>query len=268
MLFYIRYTKALGDDAIYTRLRNADDYFWDFTNSVWVATLTADCKTFLIEREDDLDPTDSLYSAPATLPAGGPWVEESVLASNGKVLGYDNTSVAVESTQLTLRQMLFAYVGNASNVFSKVCGSFVGTIDFYVCSYDDFAADMADPGGTRVCTLASTGVMSNVTNIATDGEVLYIKLSADFECLTATVVNLYNAANTGSTRIYVPKDVGYVAALTAYYPTTASGLLVYENSQLISLGETAYGKALGMIPNINWTNISQPVQLTTSAIIV
>jgi len=33
------------------------------------------------------------------------------------------------------------------------------------------------------------------------------------------------------------------------------------------LGETAYGKALGMIPQINWDRISQPVQLTTTAVI-
>jgi hypothetical protein len=226
----------------------------------------------------DGDAVDSLYSASATLPAGGPWVEETVLVSSNRVLGYDNTSVPIESTQLTLRQLVIAYVGNISNVFSKVCGSFVGTIDFYTCTYTEFSDDMEDPGGDFICKLNSSGVMLDETNTAyaadslpvVNGDVLYFTLPSTFSCLTATTVNLYNAANTGSTRIYVPKDVGYVAALTAYYPTTASGLLVYENSQLqlISLGETAYGRAIGMIPSINWSNISQPVQLTTTAVVV
>jgi hypothetical protein len=222
---------------------------------------------YLIERDDN-DSVDSLYSAPATLPAGGPWVEEVVVASTNRILGYDNTSVPIEETQLTLRQLLYGYAGDAENVFSKVCGSFVGTIDFYVCTYSEFENNMADPGGTRVCTLAATGVMSNISNIATNGEVLYMKFSNDFNCLGNTVVNIYSAANTGNTRVYVPLGVQYVAGLGAYYPTTGSGLLVYENGALISLGETAYGKALGMIPQINWDRISQPVQLTTTAVVV
>jgi hypothetical protein len=270
MLFYIRYTQGLGDNAIYTRLRGADGYFWDFSTQAWVGTEISDCRVYLLER-DDYDSVDSLYSAEASLPAGGPWVEETVLVSSNRVLGYDNTSVPIESTQLTLAQMLFAYIGNANNVFSKVCGSFIGTLDFYACSFTQFENNMADPGGTRVCTLASTGVMSNVTDIATSGEVLYFKMSSNpaFSALVAApTINIYSATNTGNTRVYVPIGVQYVASLGAYYPTTDSGLLVYENSNLISLGETAYGKALAMIPNINWDRISQPVQLTTTAVIV
>ena len=270
MLFYIRYTADFGDAALYTRLRNATGQFWDFTALTWINTETAACGVALLER-DDGDSVDSLYSADpdkAILPAGGPWVEEVVLFGTGKVIGYDNTSVPIESTQLTLRQVLFAYIGNASNVFSKVCGSFIGTIDFYACSYSAFENNMADPGGTRVCTLASTGEVSNVTNIATGGEVLYLKLGSTFSCLTATTVNIYNATNTGNTRVYVPLGLSYVASIGAYYPTTSAGLLVSQNGQLISLGETAYGKALGLIPTINWDRISSPIQLTTSTILV
>ena len=267
MIFYIRYTEGLGASAIYVRLRDGEGQFWDFTNLEWVASETADCQLDLVER-DDSDGVDSLYSASAALPTGGPWVEEVVLAATNKVLGYDNTSIPVESTQLTLRELLFAYIGHADNVFSKVCGSFVGTIDFYSASFFEFSNDMGFPGdGIRVCTLANTGVMSNVTDIATSGEVLFIKFSSDFNCLSNTVINIYNAANTGNIRVYVPLGVQYVAGLDSYYPTTGSGLLVYENGQLISLGETAYGKALGMIPQINWDRISQPVQLTTTAVI-
>ena len=275
MIFYIRYTQGLGDAAIYTRLRNDEGEFWDFTNLVWVVYETVDCQISLLEH-DDGDSVDSLYSAPASLPAGGPWVEETVLASNNRVLGYDNTSVAVEDTQLTLKQSLYAYIGSTSNIFSKIAGSFVGTLDFYTCSYDSFAANMADPTSTFICKLNASGQMLDIANVVTTtpvnvtGEVLFFKFSSaptSFNCLTATVVNLFNYVNKGNTRIYVPLGAAYVATLGAYYPTTDSGLLVYENAQLISLGETAYGKALGMIPSINWDRISQPVQLTTTAVI-
>lgn len=279
MLFYIRYDEGLGDTTVYTRLRNATGQFWDFTSLVWVDTETTECRVYLAER-DDGDTVDSLYSASAALPAGGPWIEETVtLAATqaipaGRVLGYGRTDTEVEDTQLTLKQILFGYIGSIANVFSKVCGSFVGTINFYTCSYDAFAANMADPGGTFICKLNASGQMLDIsdvvttTPIAVDGEVLYFKLSSTFSCLVATVVNIYNAVNTGNIRCYVPLGAGYVAGIAAYYPTTSSGLMLYENAQLISLGESAYGKALGMIPSINWTNISQPVQLTTTAVIV
>jgi hypothetical protein len=275
MVLFIRYTVGLGDDEIYTRLRNASGYFWDFTALAWVVSESADCRIWLAEW-DDTDTIDSLYSADATLPAGGPWVEEVVASSTGKVIGYDITSVPIESTQLTLRQILIGYIGSASNIFSKIVGSFVGTLEFYACSYAAFAANMADPGGTFICKLNASGQMLDVsdavttTPIAIDGEVLYIKFSSStaFSCLAAAVVNIYNSVNKGNTRVYVPLGAQYVASLGAYYPTTSSGLLVYENAQLISLGETAYGKALGLIPSINWDNISQPVQLTTTTVVV
>jgi len=269
MLLFIRYLKSLGDSAIYTRLRDNTARFWDFVGLSWVDGLTDNCKIWLAETQDD-DTVDSLYSSQAVLPAGGPWIEETVLSSTGRVLGYDYTATSIENTQMTLRQLLFAYSGNANNVFSKVCGSFVGTINFYVCSYSDFAASMNDPSNsTLVCTLASTGVMSNTTYINTDGEVLFFKLSSSFTALVSPpTVNIYSAANTGNTRVYVPLGVQYVADIAAYYPTTSGGLLVYENGNLVNLGESAYGKALAQIPNINWDRISQPVQLNTTATIV
>lgn len=273
MLFYIRYTQGLGDDAIYIRLRNATGEFWDFTALAWVSTESTACQVYLAEH-DDTDSIDSLYSAPATLPAGGPWVEEAVLVSNNRVLGYDNTSVPIQNTSLTLREMLYAYVGSITNIFSKIAGSFVGTLDFYTCTYSAFETNMADPGGTFICKLNASGQLLDIANVVTtapilvNGDVLYMKFGTTFSCLTATVVNLYNSVNKGNTRIYVPLGAAYVASLGAYYPTTTSGLLVYENSSLISLGETAYGKALGMIPSIDWTRISQPVQLTTTSVIV
>lgn len=270
MVLYIRYTKGLGDSAIYTRFRDQMGRFWDFTGSQWLTSLTSTCKAWLTESiYTDDDSVDSLYSAQANIPDGGPWVEETVLASTGKVIGYGDSTIPVESTELTMQVFLMAYIGNASNVFSKRCGSFVGTVDFYVCSYSDFAADMNNPANsTRVCTLNASGVMSNVGSIATSGEVLFLRFSSDFNCLADTIFTVANATNKGTTYIFVPLGLQYVASIIAYYPTTDSGLRIYENGQFISLGVTAYGKALAMIPQINWDNISQPVQLVTTSVVV
>ncbi len=265
MLLFIRTTEGLGDDGVYTRLRDSSGNYWNFTALTWDAAVTTPCKVFLYETQDA---DDSLYSNTATIPAGGPWIEETVLNATGRVIGYDTTTGVVDSETLNLKQSLFGYIGNALNVFSKVQGSFVGTLDFYVCTFAAFSANMANPGGTRVCTLSSTGVISNVTNIATSGEVLYIKLGSTFNCLAATVVNIYNAANTGNIRCYVEKDVQYVASISAYYPTMESTLLVYQNGQLISLCESAYGRAIALIPTIDWDRISSPVQLVTTQVIV
>lgn len=267
MLLFIRYTQGLADDGIYTRLRDASGNYWNFATLAWNVALTTPCKVFLVETQDA---DDSLYSGSAAIPAGGPWIEEIVLEASGRVVGYETTQGAVDSETLSIKRSLFGYIGNASNIFSKVQGSFVGTIDFYVCSFANFSANMANPTGTLVCSLSSTGVMSNATNIATSGEVLFFKLSSStvFSCLADTIVNIYNYANKGNIRCYVPLGAAYVSAVGAYYPTLESGLLVYEGGNLISFGETAYGKSLAMIPGIDWTRITQPVQLVTTAVVV
>jgi hypothetical protein len=269
MIFFIRYLEGQGGTALYTRLRNAAGYFWDFGYLGWTDTEANSCKLYLAES-DDGDSVESLYSAEGSVPAGGPWIEEVVRASDGRVIGYDYVTAAVENVALTLKQLLYSYVGDAANVFSKISGSFIGQVNFYAASYADFAASPADPGGTLVCTLSSTGVMSNTTNIATDGDVLYFKLSETptaFEALADTVINIYSDANKGNVRVYVPNGAQLVAADYVYYPTSQGGLLVYENGNIVQFAETAWGKAIGMIPNINWERISQPVVLTTTSVI-
>lgn len=271
MLFFIRYTKAEGDTALYTRLRNASGQYWNFNYLEWVNAVDedADCRVYLTETQDN-DAVEALYSGEGTSPQGGPWIEEVVRVSDGRVIGYDNSVAPIESIQLTLKQLLYSYVGDANNVFSKLCGSFVGVIDFYVTSYSDFAANQGAPNGTLVCTLASTGVMSNVTNIATSGDVLYFKLSetpTSFEALANITVNIYNDSNKGNIRVYVPLGAQLVSADYVYYPTTQGGLLVYENGALVQFAETAYGRAIGLIPSIDWDRITQPVVLTTTSVI-
>ena len=270
MIFFIRYTKNLGSTAIYTRLRNDSGQYWDFSYLVWVNDdLTVRTRVYLTETQD-ADAVEALYSAEVSIPSGTRWVEETVLASTSRVIGYNYVVAPAETIALTLKQLLYAYVGSADNVFSKISGSFVGQIDFYVATYAAFSGSGADPGGTQVCTLASTGVMSNTTDIATDGNILYFKLSETptaFEALSSVVVNIYNDSNKGNIRIYVPNDTALVSADYVYYPTANGGLMVYENGNLIPFAETAYGQAIGLIPSINWDRISQPVVLTTTSVL-
>lgn len=89
MLFFVRTTKSLGNAAVYARLKDTTGKFWDFTGLVWAATLSASCKVPLIEYADG-DPLESLYMAEAIIPAGGPWIEEAVLDSDGTVIAFDN----------------------------------------------------------------------------------------------------------------------------------------------------------------------------------
>lgn len=277
MILFIRYTSGLGDSEIYTRLRDATGQFWNFTELTWAGSLTEDCKVYLTESStDDLDPVDSYYSKTADLPAGGPWVEETVLNSTGKVIGYGNTEQITDSQTLNLKQTLFAYPGHVSNLFSKVSGSYVGTVDFYCTSYTDFSNNMTDPGGDFICSLSAAGIMLDqfgaeypVDSLpVVSGEVLYFKYSTSFQCLLNTTINIFNYINKGSIRVYIPKDLNYNDVIVSYYPTSGGGLLVYQNGNLIHISESMYGRAIAMIPSINWDNISQPVQLTTTAVIV
>lgn len=89
MLFFVRTVKSLGNSAVYARLKNTTGQFWDFTGLSWVVTLSANCKVFLTEYADG-DPLESLYMAEAIIPAGGPWIEEAVLESDGTVIAFDN----------------------------------------------------------------------------------------------------------------------------------------------------------------------------------
>lgn len=91
----IRYTKTLGNSAIYFRLRGkgADaGKFWNFVTLAWVTPQINDCRVFATEYADN-DPYDSEYATEVTVPTGGPYIVEAVLASNSEVLGTDTTAI-------------------------------------------------------------------------------------------------------------------------------------------------------------------------------
>jgi len=91
MTAYIRYTKNLGNSAIYIRLRNHTGQFWDFVGLLWITTEISDCRIFLNEKADS-DPTESLYVNNLVIPIDEFYVQEAVLVSTGEVVGIDTTA--------------------------------------------------------------------------------------------------------------------------------------------------------------------------------
>jgi hypothetical protein len=90
MRFFIRTTKGLGNATVYARLRNSSGYFWDFVGLSWVTPITVNCKLFLPEYADN-DTLESIYMGSASIPAGGPWIQEAVNDSTDSVYGSDDT---------------------------------------------------------------------------------------------------------------------------------------------------------------------------------
>jgi hypothetical protein len=86
----IRYTKALGNSALYVRARDATARYWDWTGLAWSATETAACKQALTERADS-DAAESRYMASVALPPSVQSILEYVLVSTAEVLGEEST---------------------------------------------------------------------------------------------------------------------------------------------------------------------------------
>lgn len=97
MLFFVRTTAGLGNSTIYARLKDTTGQYWNFVTLAWVALLVADCKVYLTEYPDG-DPDESLYMAEATIPAGGPWIEEAVDETDDSVIAFDNNVMGELST--------------------------------------------------------------------------------------------------------------------------------------------------------------------------
>lgn len=91
MIAYIRYDQGEGSANVYCRLRKADGKYWDFVALGWVTSLTADCKTYLAEVNNDSDPSTSLYCGSVTVPDGGPWIQEVVTNDDNTMIGYGHT---------------------------------------------------------------------------------------------------------------------------------------------------------------------------------
>jgi hypothetical protein len=282
MIFFIRTTKGLGNTAVYARLRNAIGKYWNFSTLAWDTVESSNTKIFMTEYADS-DLVESLYeSVDASIPAGGPWRQEAVLSSTGEVLGYDSTSVAIESTAIStivdpltslivglVRDKYFAYIGNANNVVSKTSGNFVGLVHFYFVMMDDFLANpiAAPVVGNKICTLHPDGTMTDDGGLAVDGDILIFSLES-FNCLDDLIINFYNDATKTNIRIYLPKDLMQSDSSVSYYPTTFGSIMTSNGAALVNISETAYGKALAMIPTINWDRLSAPIVIPQSTVLI
>lgn len=116
MLESVRFTKGLGNEAVYARILDGAT-FWNFVTLVWVEVETAQCRAFLAELTDS-SVDSSWYQAAITPPDGGPFAIEVVY--DGGVIGYDLTPAAaghstVPRTGLTGKQIL-------DDVFATVQG--------------------------------------------------------------------------------------------------------------------------------------------------
>ena len=89
MLFFVRTAKGLLNTGVYARLKNVSGQYWDFNTLTWVSGETAGAKLLLLEYADS-DLQESLYMNEASIPAGGPWIEEAVHVSDGEVIAFDD----------------------------------------------------------------------------------------------------------------------------------------------------------------------------------
>jgi hypothetical protein len=180
------------------------------------------------------------------------------------ILGVVNT-INLESANNVLKTLvrfnLFEYKGMAGNVFSKVKGSFVGSIKFYSVDVDDFLADSAHPPLTNlICTLNSNGTMSDTSGIAVTGDLLFMTL-VGFQALEDVVINYYNDHIKSNTRFYIPKDIVTVSSSVPYYPSVFGILLSNVNSGTIVTPLTDYfiNKNIFEMSEIDWDRISAPI---------
>ena len=93
MLATIRYTKGLGNAALYVRATDdsVPPQFWSWGGAIWVASDTSPVRTFLTECAD-ADPLESAYKA-NVFPPPTATLLEYVRVSDGKVIGEDPLNV-------------------------------------------------------------------------------------------------------------------------------------------------------------------------------
>ena len=164
-----------------------------------------------------------------------------------------------------IRLNLFKYLGDSSNVFSKISGSFVGSIKFYVVSMSSFISDSATPSlGNLVCTLDSLGVMSDTSGLVLDGDLIFFTL-VGFEALSDIVLNYYNFATNSNTKFFIPKDVKTVEIDVPYYPTISGTLLtrVGTGTDVSPLSDGFINSNIANMSNIDWDRIASPIVVTS-----
>lgn len=169
------------------------------------------------------------------------------------------------------------YKGSSGNIFSRVSGSFVGSIDFHFIDDENFIANPLSPpttGGVlnnRICTLNSNGIMSNTTNLAVDGGVIFFALKS-FVALETIIINFYNDYSKTNIRIYIPSGFATIESNRPYYPSVGGILYGKQSSNRLSyLSDNPFVSVVESINTnlslIDWNKIQMPVVIEQSNIL-
>lgn len=157
---------------------------------------------------------------------GGGATPQQIWEYTTRTLTSDTSNIVAIKTavDMLLRTSLIGYKGDIGNIFSRVSGVFSGYIDFYGCTLSEFTTNPTNPTGFLICTLNSSGVMSNTTNLNVNYEVLYMKLR-QFYVESDTVVNIYNNTYKNNLKVYLPKDISTANNNDPYYPSPNGEIL-------------------------------------------
>lgn len=169
-----------------------------------------------------------------------------------------------------IRINLFKYLGSSSNVFSKISGSFVGSINFYIVDMTTFLSNSTTPFlSNLICTLGSNGVMSNTSGLVTNGDLLFFTLIG-FEALEDIIINYYNFTVNSNTSLFIPKGLKTVTTSIPYYPTISGTLLtkIGTGTDVAPLADNFINKNIANMSNINWDRISSPTVVTSGTPII
>jgi hypothetical protein len=120
MVFGARHTAGLGDSALFLRLSRLGQ-FWDWVAGELVNSESPDTGLLVVEYPNVSDVAQSWYGADVTVPDGGPWTVELVLASTGETVASDLAG-ALEARTLPAAE--YATTNVAAAILSRVLRGF------------------------------------------------------------------------------------------------------------------------------------------------
>lgn len=177
-----------------------------------------------------------------------------------------NLLSAVSFLEMFAAFNLFKYAGSASNIFSKIEGSFTGSINFYTVSMSNFLLNSANPLLTSLlCTLNSNGTMSSTSGLVNSGDLIFFTL-VGFEALSDIILNYFNFVTNSNTKFFIPKDVTTITTSIPYYPTITGILLTKvgtSGTNVAPLSDGFINTNIANMNNIDWDRISSPTVVTS-----
>jgi hypothetical protein len=188
MIFGARFDAGLGDAALFLRFSRLGQ-FWDWVAGEAVGSESSNTELLVVEYPNSGDAAQSWYGADVTLPDGGPWTVELVLASTGETVASDvagaleartlpaaeyATAASVEGVPVAVEAAITAAHGEGSYVGGGGGGGSPGTgaiaWDYTLTSSTNGApiadADVwvtTDEAGTNVIASGKTDQNGKVT---------------------------------------------------------------------------------------------------------